>query len=352
VKRVLFAAAGALALVGAVVACRFKKNDNTAAPGPDASVPNDPATVSRGEYLVKAVAGCGECHTPRTPDGKLDQTKWLAGVPDRFDLEPDDDTRGGIGAPNLTPSASGLADWSDDEIRRAIVDGMDDVDAPLAPVMPYYVFHNMDPKDVDAIIAYLRTVPAVDNFVRGRQPLAAPLTAPADPVPDSAIPHTTLKKNDPNFARAEHGRYLAAQVGLCMDCHTPWRTYASSPLALDRLFAGGRGFSKKDWSVTQANAPPIVFSYNITPDDSGIAGWTPDMVVTLLKKGTDDQGAAICRPMPAGPDGAHGALTDSDAQDIGFYITTLAPIASGDIPLCPVEEPPPDQDAAADAASD
>jgi mono/diheme cytochrome c family protein len=333
-------------VVCALGACRKKTNDATA--GPDAGVPSDPATVARGEYLVKAVAGCGECHTPRGADGKLDTTRWLAGVPDRFDLEPDDDARGAIGASNLTPSA--LASWSDDEVRRAIVDGVDDVDQPLAPVMPYYVFHNMDPKDVDAIVAYLRTIPAVDSDVRARQPLSVPIVKPADPVPDSAIPHTTLKKSDPTYARAEHGRYLAAQVGLCMDCHTAWRIDADQPLALDRLFAGGRPFSKKDWAVTEANAPPIIFSYNITPDESGIAGWTPDTVATLLKKGTDEGGQRICRPMPAGPDGAHGALTDDDALDIGLYLTTIAKIASGDLPQCPV--PPPDTDAAADAPSD
>jgi mono/diheme cytochrome c family protein len=342
----MFLAASVLALC-AMGACRRRTND-AAPPPPDAGVPNDPATIARGEYLVRAVAACGECHTPRTADGKLDPTKWLGGVSDRFDLEPDDDAHGAVSAPNLTPAA--LSSWSDDEIRRAIVDGLDDVDQPLAAVMPYYVFHNMDPKDVDAIIAYLRTVPRVDSDIPGSQPLSVPILAPAQPVPDSAIPHTTLKKSDPNYAHAEHGRYLAGQVGLCMDCHSPWRTSAAQPLALDRLFSGGRGFSKRDWTITDPNAPPIVFSYNITPDDSGIGGWTPDAVATLLKKGTDDQGQRICRPMPAGPDGAHGALTDADALDIGVYLTTIPKIVAGDVPQCPM--PPNDADAAADAPAE
>jgi mono/diheme cytochrome c family protein len=333
-------------LVFALDACRRKTNE--AAPSPDMGVPSDPVTVARGEYLVKAVAACGECHTPRTPDGKLDMSKWLAGVSDRFDLEPDDDAHGSVGAPNLTPS--GLSSWSDAEIRRAIVDGLDDVDQPLTPVMPYYVFHNMDPKDVDAIIAYLRSLPAVDGDIPARQALSVPIVAPARPVPESAIPHTTLKQSDPQYAHAEHGRYLAALVGLCMDCHTPWRIDADQPLALDRLFAGGRGFSKKDWTVDEPNAPPIVVSYNVTPDDSGIAGWTPDAVATLLKKGTDDQGQRTCRPMPAGPDGAHAGLTDVDALDIGMYLTTIPKLAGSDVPRCPV--PKPELDAAADAPSE
>jgi mono/diheme cytochrome c family protein len=345
VRTHLVAIAVALAGLSAIFACRRRSTSEGA---PDASVPNDPETIQRGEYLVRAVAGCGECHTPRGADGKLDEQRWLGGVPDRFDLEPDDPLRGSVSAPNLTSSKSGLASWSDDEIRRAIVDGLDDVDEALVPVMPYYVFHNMDAKDVDSIIAYLRTVKPVDQEVPDRQPSSFVPSRPAEPVPASAIPKTTLKKNDPNYARADHGRYLAAQVGLCMDCHSAWRLGAAQPLVLDRLFAGGRGFSKRDWAITEPAAPPIVFSYNITPDVSGIEGWTPELVAILLKKGTDDEGQRICRPMPAGPNGAHGALTDADAIDIGWYITTLPPVASGDIPQCPVEAPPPPEDAGAD----
>ena len=89
-------------------------------------------------------------------------------------------------------------------------------------------------------------------------------------------------------------------------------------------------------TTPDGGAPPaIVYAYNITPHASGIAGWKPQQVVTLLKTGIDDMGQAVCRPMPAGPAGTFGGLTDADALDIGIYVTTLPPIDSGDIPVCP-----------------
>jgi mono/diheme cytochrome c family protein len=62
---------------------------------PDAGVltPVDPV-VARGEYLVRHVAGCMECHTPRLASGAFDETKLLSGVEDLADVEPDDDARG------------------------------------------------------------------------------------------------------------------------------------------------------------------------------------------------------------------------------------------------------------------
>ena len=320
----------------AVASClpgRLKETPHAADAGPA-----DPAVIARGEYLVVGVAGCGDCHTPRDASGKPDMSRWLAGVDDRFDVVPDDATRGAISTPNLTPDPTGLADWGDDEIKRAILDGTTDLGKPLYPLMPYYVFHNMTGADADAIVAYLRTIPKVAHAAPPRQPLPLPLTAPASPIPDVAIPHTTLKSNDPNFARAERGRYLATSVALCMDCHSAWRAGSSDPLDTTALFAGGRPFSAREWGVTAPDggaAPSIVYAYNITPHPSGLAGWKPPQVAKLLKKGLDDVGQSICRPMPSGPTGTFGSLSDQDALDIGLYVTTLPPIESGDIPQCP-----------------
>lgn len=322
---------GTLAGVAALVAggCSSKQ--------PSAAAPVD--RVPRGEYLVKSVAGCGECHTPRDAMGHLDLTRWLAGVPNRFDLVPGDDTVGSISTSNLTSSASGLASWSDAAIKHAILDGVDDLGLPLYPLMPYYVFHNMTSDDADAIVAYLRTVPPIDSVIPGRQALPVPLDAPANPVPEPAIPHTRLAKDDPNFARAEHGRYLAGQIGFCMDCHSVWRPSSDQPLELTTLFGGRRAFSAKDWGIPQPS-PALIFSYNITPHSSGIKGWSADTVAGVLASNNDDEGKALCGPMPGGPMGAFGSLTPGDALDIGYYVTTLPGIDSGDIPECPI--PPPD----------
>jgi hypothetical protein len=301
--------------------------------GSDASLLVDPAIIGRGEYLVRNVAAC---HTPRDEQGNLDMSRWLSGVDVRFDLAPFDDAVGATGTPNLTTHASGLATWTDDQIRHAILDGVDKDGAPLEALMPSYVFHNMTSDDARAIVAYLRSIPPIDHTVPAGQPLPVPITAPPTPLPDSAIPHTTLASTDPNFAHAEHGRYLAASVGACINCHTQWHYDAAMPLDVASLFAGNRPFSAKEWGVPPP-APAVIYSYNITPHASGIAGWTAAMVVKAITTGRDDNDALLCRPMPFGPMGSFGGMTADDAFDIGTYITTLPPIDSGDIPRCPRE---------------
>ena len=96
----------------AVVVCALAAcdgNAGTVVPTVDAGTSSssslvDPSVLERGEYLVRSVAGCGECHTPRDAQGNLDQSQWLGGVPNRFDLVPDDDTMGGAGASSGTGS--------------------------------------------------------------------------------------------------------------------------------------------------------------------------------------------------------------------------------------------------------
>jgi hypothetical protein len=135
------------------------------------------------------------------------------------------------------------------------------------------------------------------------------------------------------FQRAERGRYLAAKVGLCIDCHSSWRMGSDQPLDPATIFVGGRGLSAREWGVPPPR-PDLIFSRNITPHDTGIAGWTAQQVQALLKQGTDDEGKPICRPMPSGPMGGYANLTDDDALDIGVYLSTLSPVDSGQIPEC------------------
>jgi mono/diheme cytochrome c family protein len=306
-----------------------------AGPASTSSAPSslvDPAVLERGEYLVRNVAGCGECHTPRDAQGNLDMSRWMAGVANRFDLTPDDDSTGAISAPNLTPEH--LASWTDAQITGAFLEGVSSDGSPLFPLMPYYAYHNMTASDAAAIVTYLRALTPIGTDTPARQPLPVPLVAPAPPLDESSIPHTTLAASDPRHDSAEHGRYLAGEIGFCLDCHTPWRLGVSPPLDLARVFAGGRPFSSHDWSVPSP-APAVVYSYDLTPHASGIAGWTVDDVVAAIQTGRVPGGAVLCRPMPSGPSGSFGGLLAQDARDIGTYLTTLAPVDAGDIPRCP-----------------
>jgi mono/diheme cytochrome c family protein len=317
----------------APVADAGKEAAGDAEPPPaDAADADHAGMVARGFYLVDHVAACGDCHTPRGPDGKLDMTKYLAGSQTPYaDVVPDDGgVDGGLGkiyANNLTPDMeTGLGKWSDDQIKKAFLDGIDDQGKPLIPIMPYYVFHNMTDDDANAIVAYLRSLSPVKNAIPESEPVPGFSTA-AKPVPVDAIPVSSLAPTDANYKAAKRGQYLAGQIGVCMECHTKHVMAAGVPLDTTKLFAGDEVFHLP---------PPFgdVHSSNITPDPDGIKDLTPANVKDLLKKGTDEMGRPICPPMPAGPMQAFAGLTDEDALDIGYYLTTIPAIANGMIPRC------------------
>src|SRR5258706_439179 len=66
---------------------------------------------------------------------------------------------GTLWAPNLT-QAGEISEWSDGEVIRAIREGVHKSGRALV-VMPSEVFHNLSDADVEAIVAYLRSEPAV-----------------------------------------------------------------------------------------------------------------------------------------------------------------------------------------------
>jgi Cytochrome c len=120
----------------------------TNATRPDAGLPTD---VDRGEGYVHA-RGCVRCHQSSDPaDGILSGS-----------TEP---RPGTLAYPkNLTPdSETGIGDWTDRLILRAIREGVDDDASPLCSTMPRYV--DMDDDEGAAIVAYLRALPPVHHAI-------------------------------------------------------------------------------------------------------------------------------------------------------------------------------------------
>jgi len=115
--------------------------------------------VKRGEQLV-ATLGCVLCHSP-VDDGKrmIPGMKLAGGMVIR--ITPFGDFPSG----NLTSDkATGLGNWSDDEIKRAITKGILRDGSRLLPYpMDYGSFATRTPGDLDGVVAYLRTVPPVLN---------------------------------------------------------------------------------------------------------------------------------------------------------------------------------------------
>lgn len=325
---------GALSFVVAACAVAAACSSSSAPPSDtqsDASVDADAGpihtattgTVERGKYLVDHVLVCGVCHTPNGPDGKPDMTKYLAGSRS-YDFTDKTGTVVTVNAENLTThNPEGLATWSDEQIRTAITVGIDDEHISLYPIMPYPEYSMLTRSDVDSIIQYLRTVPPNDNVVPADYPYFDQ-DPPAPKVDESKVPHTTLPPSDPNFAAAERGRYLAAVA--CLNCHTP--QLSEDVPDLTKAFAGGKKY-------TFVRGAPEHTSTNITPDATGLAGWSIDDIVAAIKQDVEKgTGRTLCSTHPGGA-GNYAGMTDGDARDIATYIHTLPPVANGPFKCLP-----------------
>jgi mono/diheme cytochrome c family protein len=306
-----------------------------------------PTLVERGSYLANALLGCPDCHTPKLAGGVPDPNKAFAGAENLF-LIPGLGPDAGIGVvnpSNLTPdTATGIGSWSAEQIKNAILNGIDNNNKSLFPVMPYFVFHNMSDDDANAVVAYLQSLPAISNAIAPRNFNFAPASSP---LPVADIPDTTLQPTDPNYASAERGKYLAATTGACIECHT-LHVQAAMPLDPTKLFAGGEDFPNSELGLPQPPFPNDIFSANITPDSTGIMGWVAQDVVNVLHEGVSKNGVPLCPPMPFGTAmsmGDYGQLTAQDSLDIGNYIVTLPPIANDLGELCgdyvAAQAPPP-----------
>ena len=121
------------------------------------------ASTERGKYLV-TLGGCTDCHTPGYFFGKPDATRYLGGSEVGFEIP-------GLGifhGPNLTPDReTGLGGWTDAQIAAAITTGKRPDGRELAPIMPWHALASLTKDDVGAIVAFLRSVPAVKNKVPG-----------------------------------------------------------------------------------------------------------------------------------------------------------------------------------------
>jgi mono/diheme cytochrome c family protein len=128
----------------------------TLCPLADAQTP-----LERGNYLVNTVMACAICHTPRGRDGIL-LDKNFSGRPQTF-VEPTYTVQGS----NITPDdATGIGAWSDADIKRALTQGVRPNGSALAPIMTSAYYKVLSPDDLDAIVVYLRSLPAVSNAVQ------------------------------------------------------------------------------------------------------------------------------------------------------------------------------------------
>ncbi|MCL4189495.1 MAG: cytochrome C [Rhodobacteraceae bacterium] len=252
--------------------------------------------LERGEYLVRGPGGCGNCHTPFGPQGP-DMAMELAGR-----LVEDGPAFRAV-APNITPGGR-IAGWSDAELARAIREGIRPDGSVIGPPMPVLLYRGLSDGDLAAIVAFLRTLPAVAADP-GRSEYRIPLP-PAWGPPVGSVAEV------PRGVTVEYGAYLAGPVAHCVECHTPMGP--EGPLFDSRLGAGGFEFHGP-WGVSVAA--------NITPHEDGIAGYSDAELAAMITRGLRPDGSAMLPPMPYGH---FAAFTGDDLAAVILYLRSLPPL--------------------------
>lgn len=176
-------------------------------PATPIAISHDSATIARGKHFATAIGKCVDCHGDDL-GGKV---------------MVDDPALGVVVAPNLTPGGL-LAGDSDAEVVRAIRHGVKR-DGRSALIMPSEEYQHFSDEDVGAIVAYLRSLPAVTRELGANQlrPVGRALVAAnvlplytAELVNHSATPPARVLPD----TTVEYGKYLAS-TGGCIGCHGP-----------------------------------------------------------------------------------------------------------------------------------
>jgi mono/diheme cytochrome c family protein len=268
--------------------------------------PSPPASdlVARGEYLVEGIAACGNCHSGRNDEGEFVPGMEYAG---NFVIE---EAPFIAYAPNITPDPeTGIGEWTDEEIERAIREGIARDGRVMIPPMAYPYFRDISSNDMAAIIAYLRSVPAVRNEVP-----ASVVKIPEAMPPSWGPPVTEPVPDIPRSDRLAYGRYLTHTLGHCTQCHTP---LVEGVEDFSRIGAGMNIFPKPfgfEWSALAAN---------ITQHETlGIGAWTDDEIKRAITQGISRDGRQL---VPFMAFDFYDKISDEDLDLIVEYIKTFPP---------------------------
>ena len=263
-----------------------------------------PERLARGEYLVRGVLGCLDCHSEHNwsaPGGPLVAGREGAGI-----VFPAEGLPGRIIASNITSDReTGVGGWTDDELGRAIREGIAKDGRALFPLMPYPNFRRLSDEDLASVIVFIRSLPAVRNQLP-RSEVAFPVKYLIRTVPQPLTEPVTA----PDLTTPERrGEYLTT-LASCGECHTP---LVRGMPDQTRAFAGGQIF-KGPWGTAT--------SANITPHKTGIAYYNERLFLEAMRTGN-----VMGRPLNSiMPWDGYRRMNDDDLKAIFAYLRTLKPV--------------------------
>ena len=269
----------------------------------------DAKLLERGTYLMDSVVACANCHIQRDKGKPLFDRGLSGGMV--FDEEPFK-----AYAPNITPDKeTGIGNWTDEQIITAIRLGRRPNGERLVPVHPYTVFNGMAAEDLRGLVAFLRTVPAVNRPTPPKKlvPFFESLALPAWLA--AFAPRETPPVAAPTSGVAR-GEYLVRAVAHCGECHTP-RTLTQA--TDNSRFLGGN-----------PKGPEGAAMPNLTPDsETGIGKWSEEDIAEYLGSGNKPDGdvaGGLMAEVIEGTLAGYKDLTQADRLAIARYLKTIPPV--------------------------
>lgn len=271
-------------VVAAVMAASEQRLNQTYTVAADRiTISTDEASIAEGQRLT-TVFSCIDCHGPDFSGG----------------IVIDDPMIGRLAAPNLTPGGSG-ATFTDEDWVRAIRYGVGS-DGKSLMVMPSNEFYQISDDDLGEMIAYLKSLPPVEDtvdrsksvgllmralFLAGQVPLLPVDRIDLDaPHPEAPEPSVTV----------EYGQYFGA---MCVGCHGP-------------NLSGG---------AIPGLPPDPPFPANLTPDEAtGLGTWTEADFMRALREGKRPDGSEIALKMPW-MNFRH--MTDEEVSALWLYLQSV-----------------------------
>jgi mono/diheme cytochrome c family protein len=252
-------------------------------PASDIAVPREEAAIEYGKHRVETL--CMGCHG-----------EDLSGVENWFSAGP----LGTIDAANLTAGEGGVGkEFTTEDYVRAIRHGIGRDGKPVFMTAVLSTSHLSD-EDLGAIIAYLKTVPAVDHQLKGEQftPLAKILLATGllDKLPVEAVRHEVHITAPESGPTADYGEYLV-NTHDCRICHGPELNGGPFP------------------------DPTIIkISPNLTPGGE-LAFWTEEEFINTMRTGVTPGGHQLDPEYMAWP--SYSKMYDDELKAIWAYLQTL-----------------------------
>ncbi|MGB3562875.1 MAG: cytochrome c [Thermoanaerobaculia bacterium] len=300
----------AMVLVSLTVGCAPRESTPSAEEqtpeATEVAVTTEDELLTRGRYLVEGPMHCYACHSEIdwAEPGPGQPLPGKKGIGAKF---PDVSVPGLVVASNITPDPeTGIGEWTDEELGRAIREGVGRDGRRLFPVMPYLFYRSLSDEDLAAVITYIRSIEPVRN-----QP---PATELPEPVLASLPPHQAITEPVPTPDRSDpiaYGAYLT-QIGECIECHTPM-TPQGQPMT-ELTLAGGR-ILEGPWGRVAAA--------NLTPDPSGIPYYTRELFIEMMRTGFVSA-RELNHVMLWG---YYRNMTDEDLEAIFAYLGTLEPLS-------------------------